>query len=78
MCDLDLYRRELAAIPATATPRIKRAIRQFERQLQRACRGLPAERRYQVHNLIAHPLLVICAPVGARLHEYTTPDEGTP
>lgn len=34
---------------------------------------LLAEIRYIIHNVIAHPLLVICPPAGEWLHERTTP-----
>lgn len=29
--------------------------------------------RWWVHNLVAHPLLVLCPPVGLWLHERTQP-----
>ena len=29
--------------------------------------------RWWVHNLVAHPLLVICPPVGRWLHDRTAP-----
>jgi hypothetical protein len=29
--------------------------------------------RFIVHNLIAHPLLVLCPPLGERLHDWTLP-----
>lgn len=31
--------------------------------------------RYFVHNVIAHPLLVLCPPLGEWLHERTLPPE---
>lgn len=31
--------------------------------------------RWWFHNLVAHPLLVLCPPLGAVLHELTIPDE---
>ena len=30
-------------------------------------------RRWRVHNLVAHPLLVLCPPVGEWLHDRTAP-----
>lgn len=30
--------------------------------------------RHAVHNLVAHPLLVLCPPLGRRLHDATVPD----
>lgn len=27
-----------------------------------------------IHNVIAHPLLVICPPLGAWIHDNTTPE----
>lgn len=27
--------------------------------------------RYVVHNVVAHPLLVLCPPIGERLHDWT-------
>ena len=30
-------------------------------------------RRWWVHNLVAHPLLVLCPPVGEWLHDRTAP-----
>lgn len=26
---------------------------------------------FAVHNLVAHPLLVLCPPIGTRLHDWT-------
>lgn len=31
--------------------------------------------RWWAHNLIAHPLLVLCPPVGAWLHDRTAPED---
>lgn len=31
----------------------------------------PADLRWIVHNLIAHPLLVLCPPLGELLHRWT-------
>lgn len=30
--------------------------------------------RFIIHNLIAHPLLVLCPPLGERLHDLTSPE----
>jgi hypothetical protein len=30
--------------------------------------------RWWVHNLVAHPLLVLCPPLGEWLHDRTAPD----
>lgn len=34
--------------------------------------------RWAVHNLVAHPLLVLCPPLGRRLHDATVPRESDP
>jgi hypothetical protein len=41
-----------------------------------ATRAAARERRHRwwVHNLVAHPLLVLCPPVGEWLHERTAPE----
>lgn len=31
--------------------------------------------RWAVHNIVAHPLLVLCPPLGEWLHELTAPEE---
>lgn len=31
--------------------------------------------RWFVHNVIAHPLLVLCPPIGRFLHDITQPEE---
>lgn len=31
--------------------------------------------RWFVHNVIAHPLLVLCPPLGWRLHDLTAPPD---
>lgn len=31
--------------------------------------------KWFVHNVIAHPLLVLCPPLGRRLHDRTGPDD---
>lgn len=37
----------------------------------------PSSHRF-VHNVLAHPLLVLCPPLGQRLHDQTAPpDDGT-
>lgn len=37
--------------------------------------GVTASRRWVVHNVVAHPLLVLCPPLGEWLHDRTLPDE---
>lgn len=35
-----------------------------------------AERlKWIIHNVVAHPLLVVCPPLGWRLHDATAPPE---
>jgi hypothetical protein len=39
--------------------------------------NLRATARWWVHNVIAHPLLVLFPPIGYWLHDRTTPDHET-
>ena len=43
-------------------------------QLRRDARA--RRRAWWVHNLVAHPLLVLCPPVGEWLHDRTSPEPG--
>ncbi len=40
--------------------------------IRRAARA--RRRAWLVHNLVAHPLLVLCPPVGEWLHDRTAPE----
>jgi hypothetical protein len=36
---------------------------------------MPPSIRWAVHNCVAHPLLVLCPPLGWWLHDLTSPED---